>query len=226
MAEVQLRNEYQRGIEWSKLPSGGPGTTGITLQQVKDDIASGKCKKIFFAQKTLWWTHDPEDIKASTEVGLEFCRMRHKAEMKNPKISRENKARMTGLFNNFMKAKNRPPLDFTGDPLCETLDLKKWIEGAEQNVSVFGRNGLDAFMRMHHKNCQGKAFDNWDQVNFDIDGIPVLTNVVQAPVKYMAGRVYARMPSMMHKPITAMVVTDRTTRYPYQRFAWLTLACN
>ena len=33
VAEVQLRNEYQRGIEWSKLPSGGPGTTGITLQQ-------------------------------------------------------------------------------------------------------------------------------------------------------------------------------------------------
>jgi MSHA biogenesis protein MshL len=32
VAEVQLRNEYQRGIEWSKLPSGGAGGTGLTLQ--------------------------------------------------------------------------------------------------------------------------------------------------------------------------------------------------
>lgn len=161
---------------------------GITLQQVKDDIASGKCKKIYFAQKTLWWTHDYDDLQPSTDIGLEFCKGRHKAEMKNPKISRENKSRLTLLFNNFMNAKNRPPLDFTGNPLCETTDLKKWIDGAEQNTGVFGRNGLNAFMRMHHKNCQGKAFENWDQVNFDIDGIPVLTNVIEAPVRYMAGR--------------------------------------
>jgi general secretion pathway protein D len=33
VAEVQLRNEYQRGIEWSKLPSTGPGGTGFTVQQ-------------------------------------------------------------------------------------------------------------------------------------------------------------------------------------------------
>ena len=32
VAEVQLRNEYQRGIDWSKLPS-APGGSGITLQQ-------------------------------------------------------------------------------------------------------------------------------------------------------------------------------------------------
>jgi MSHA biogenesis protein MshL len=32
VAEVQLRNEYQRGIEWSKMPS-TPGGTGLTLQQ-------------------------------------------------------------------------------------------------------------------------------------------------------------------------------------------------
>jgi general secretion pathway protein D len=33
VAEVQLRNEYQRGIEWQRLRPGFPGGTGLVLQQ-------------------------------------------------------------------------------------------------------------------------------------------------------------------------------------------------
>jgi hypothetical protein len=156
----------------------------LTLDQVKADIKAGKCKKIFYSETTLWWTHDPADLEDSTAMGKAFCLARHKAEMRNPNIKDNERARLKGLFWSFYKGKT-PPLDPIGQVLYETDNLTKWIRGAEESPQVFGRHGLDAFMRMHHQNCQGKIFASWDEVNCDIDGLPLSTEVkaqIQAPV--------------------------------------------
>lgn len=167
-----------------------PSKKAITLQQVKDAIASGKCKLIYYSETTLWWTDDPQDLVAATIIGKEFCTQRHNAEMKSPKFNREAKSKLKQLYNSFINAKNLPPLDFVGNPILETDDLGKWITGAEGSPQIFGRNGLDAFMKTHHKNCDGKSFVNWDEANFCIDGIPAITNVVkETPVRKLNPKV-------------------------------------
>jgi len=158
----------------------------LTLQKVKDDIKSGKCKMIYYSETTLWWTHDPADLVDSTAMGKAYCLARHKVEMKSTKFTANEKARLKGLFWSFYNG-NTPPLDPIGQPAFQTDKIDHWMSEAEINPEIFGRNGLDAFMRMHHQNCQGKIFASWDEVNCDIDGIPYVTETtkVLAPVKQM-----------------------------------------
>lgn len=152
-----------------------------TFDQVSADIASGKCKMIFYSCTTLWWSHDREDLKESDAIGLMFCKERHIAEMKSNRHNQDAKARLRGLYNNFINAKDRAPLDFVGQALFQTPDLFTWMNNAQKHPEQFGRNGLDAFMKMHHKNCDNKTFMNWDDVNFEIDGIPIRNAEILQP---------------------------------------------
>lgn len=141
----------------------------ITLEQVRADIISGKCKRIYYSSGTLWWTHLDSDVAEASEIGdREFERKNRKA-LDNPKVSEEIKVKLRALMNLRIKHKRDKnfggiPMDPSGAPLLQTDDPKKWFELATSDPDVFGVYGLKAFMKVHHQNCNGIAYKNWYDV--------------------------------------------------------------
>ena len=141
----------------------------ITLEQVKQDIADRKCKRIVYSSRTCWWSHLEEDLIEATAAGKAASEIGFKRMMEDPKITEEVKKKYESLKRTIEKAENQTPLDPTGAPLFESLNPGNWIADAEQKKEKFGRHGLDALMLAHHQNSAGGAFQTWESYNKVID---------------------------------------------------------
>lgn len=144
----------------------------ITLEQIKQDIASGKSTRIYYSANTLWWTHLDSDVDESTKQGVKFRQERHNEMMKNPNVPQSHKDHMNELLAN-IDTMHQIPLDPYSSPLyqfTDQIDIDKWINVAEQKPEFFGKHGLDAFIKTHHQN-HNKELTNWDMVNDYIDNL-------------------------------------------------------
>lgn len=143
---------------------------GTTLQKVKDDIASGKCKAIYYSSATGWWTHDFADVEQATVKGMIATELRSNKVLNDESIPAAERERV-GQLNELRKNMPQIPLDPTGAPLLEANEPEKFIALAEQHKDRYGRRGLDAFMKSHHQNCGELYSDNWEEYNLAIDAI-------------------------------------------------------
>lgn len=145
----------------------------ITLQQIKDDIQAGKVTRIYYSSGSLWWTHLDTDVSQATEIGIKCQDDGHAKFMTNPNIPQADKDRRDGLYKMIRKpGAHRIPTDPTGAPLyqfTEKKDIENWIAAAENKPEHFGKHGIDAFLKAHHQNCDGKCFNSWDSYNSLID---------------------------------------------------------
>lgn len=144
----------------------------MTIEQVKADIASGKCTRIYYSSKSLWWTHLDDDVTESTKIGEEVFERKHRHFMSNIKIPQSEKERRDALYKSIMESEYRPPLSVDGSTLfmfTDKKDVLRWISEAEKKPEHFGKHGLDAFMKAHHQNCGGNASDKWSNYNLLID---------------------------------------------------------
>lgn len=140
----------------------------MTLEQVKQDIASGKSRMIYYSSRTLWWTHLDEDLKESSQKGMIAAAARHDAFMKRTDVSEAEKQRLNSLYKSASKV-STIPMDVTGATLFMTDKVHNWIKQAELKPEHFGRHGLEAFMKAHHQNCGGNAWPVWEYYNLLID---------------------------------------------------------
>lgn len=142
----------------------------MTIEQVKADIKSGKCKRIYYSARTLWWTHLDSDVEEATKIGREATDEHYKKFMERTDIPESEKKRYTSLREMANKSITTIPLDPSGSPLYQMDDLMKWITEAENKPEHFGKHGLNAFMKSHHKNCS-KCYTKWEHYNNVIDQI-------------------------------------------------------
>lgn len=133
----------------------------ITLEQIEEDIKSGKSTVVFFSARTLWWTHLESDLEQATEKGRIAQQKKHDDFMKSD-IEDQAKERFKSLFNQVKESKI--PLDPTGSPTYQS-DASHWIKKARNDPEHFGENKLNAFLFAHHQNCGDYFFSNWDHYN-------------------------------------------------------------
>jgi hypothetical protein len=152
----------------------------MTLLQIKQDIRSGKSKRIYLSSVTLWWTHLDSDVKEATERGKEYQKRIHEKRMNDDKIPAEEKARLNSLFNYLQESRAKQeqffkdagiknsigiPLDPTGSPLLQNDNPMKWVTASESKPSHFGIKGLKAFVFSHHQNCSQFFSNKWADYN-------------------------------------------------------------
>lgn len=139
-----------------------------TLEEIKKDIAEGKCNAIYYSANTLWWTHLDSDLEQATKMGSEKAINQLNAFINDPTVP-ENKK---GLAKMVLAREHRPPMDPTGSVLfiiTEKKDIDNWITVAENKPEHFGKHGLKAFVMSHHKNCNCQCYQKWQQYNDMID---------------------------------------------------------
>jgi hypothetical protein len=140
----------------------------MTIEQVREDIKSGKCKRIYYSSRTLWWTHLDSDVDEATKMGKIASDKAHEIFMERKDIPQSEKLRYSNLREMANKSISTIPLDPTGSTLFQTDDLMDWITEAEKKPEHFGKHGLQAFMMSHHQNCN-ICFSGWDGYNNLID---------------------------------------------------------
>lgn len=142
----------------------------ITLEQVKSDIQSGRSKYVFRTEMSLWWTHIQSDVHESTITGWDYCDAEAQKTLdKGPSkmyMGSEAFSRYQTMIKESRRNKYKIPVDPFGHRVY-TIDAKKWLTEAENNVQQFGQYGLSAFMKVHHRNCDNTLFRYWDQVAFN-----------------------------------------------------------
>lgn len=142
----------------------------ITLEKVLIDIRNGKSTMIYYSANTLWWTHLEEDLKQATEQGREAQKRQFDAMMSNPFVPASEKQRFKFIYEKAGGVEGLTiPVDPSGSPLYQMDDPLKWVMDAYAKPEHFKRHGLDAFMKTHHRNCEGICFLGWMQVNDHID---------------------------------------------------------
>jgi hypothetical protein len=137
----------------------------ITLDQIKEDIQTGKYKMIYYSTHTLWWTHDVKDLEEATTLGRAAQKKMHEAMMRNPSIPKSEKKKIKSLFKLAYQDGSGIPLDPFSSPLYQADDPEKWLRLAEEDPAHFGSFGIHAFLKTHHQNSGGKCFTKWDQVS-------------------------------------------------------------
>ena len=140
----------------------------ITIDQVKSDIDSGKSTLIYYSTSSLWWTHLDSDVEESMIMGRKKQAKSHEMMLADPKFPKDRKKKLIAIMKAIGK-NSITPLDPSGATLYQSEDLNEWIMVAEKKPEHFGKHGLDAFMKSHHQNCEGKTFKNWDFYNRLID---------------------------------------------------------
>lgn len=139
----------------------------MTIEQVQEDIKSGKCKRIYYAAHTLWWTHLEEDLIQARAQGRKAQEIRNQKLLNDPNVPESEKERFRGLFK--LVANSITPLDPSGSPLYQTDDVNDWVDRAIKLPTHFGRHGLAAFMKAHHQNCGGICSARWEDYNLMCD---------------------------------------------------------
>lgn len=137
-----------------------------TLESIKFDIQMGVCKRIYVSSRTLWWTHREEDLIQATKLGRLRQKIKFKTLLKGPTLSMEDKRRIKNLMDACKKAIT--PLDPDGAPLYINNDPMQFILDSEANAENYGRHGLAAFIKSHHKNSL-QAFPDWESYNKLLD---------------------------------------------------------
>ncbi len=147
----------------------------MTIDQIKEDIASGKCKSIYYSSCTLWFTHLTSDVEEATKLGIENRKALDDRYLCDPANSIENKNRYVKLMKELKKLRKKRngvqiPLDPTGAPLLVMHDPTKWLTMSENApTGHYGKHGLDAFILTHHQNCKDFFSNKWDAYNNLID---------------------------------------------------------
>lgn len=153
-----------------------------TLNEIKADILSGKCTKIYYSTGSLWWTHLLGDVIEATKQGDLARDKRNEDMLANKNMPEKQKEKLKGLIamieqgkasrlEMFLKNGGKEedfigmPCDPEGANLYEMGDPHTWIKGAEDKPEHFGKFGLEAFMKAHHKNCASRCFDKWEFYN-------------------------------------------------------------
>lgn len=144
----------------------------MTLEQVKEDIASGKSTMIYYSSRGCWWTHLDSDLEEAMEQGKDSKKRKHADYMSDERNSDKEKERFNSLYEQIKDS--GIPTDPSGVPLFQTDDLKNWISSAESNPNHYGRHKLDAFMKSHHQNCEGNCLTGWEGYNLLIDSAALL----------------------------------------------------
>ena len=115
----------------------------MELEQIKRDILSGKAKKVYYSDKSLWWTHLKTDVIDATEKGRKY-------------LDATNQA-IVGGFVDPIGAK------------IHSANAKDWLKKSLSNPNWYGKHGLKAFVFTHHQNCQQFFSNKWDEYNKKID---------------------------------------------------------
>lgn len=140
----------------------------MTIEQIQQDIDSGKSTRIYTSAHSCWWTHLDDDVIESRETGEKSRDLSHKDFMKRKDIPKAEKERMDGLFK---IANKNPlmPLDPSGSTLYQNDETKDWFKAALSNESHYGRHGFQAFLLSHHQNCDNKCLNGWEDYNKLLD---------------------------------------------------------
>jgi hypothetical protein len=157
----------------------------ITIEQVIEDIKSGKSKAIFLSSRTLWWTHLESDLKDSTKAGRQYQDAVHERVMNDPNVPEAEKQRIRLLKAQLVNTRKEVakevaevgetgimftvPLDPIGAPLLQNDDPLLFMEQTMSKPSHFGKHGLRAFMLTHHQNCATHFYDKWARYNDLLD---------------------------------------------------------
>ena len=139
-----------------------------TIDQVKADIKSGKCTLIYYSTSSLWWTHLDSDVEESMKMGRKYMEERDKKLLADPNFPEEEKKKLKTI-RKLIGKNSITPLDPSGSTLYQWDECMKWITEAEKKPEHFGKHGLDAFMKSHHQNCEGKVYEKWHHYNMLID---------------------------------------------------------
>lgn len=120
----------------------------ITLEQIKADIKSGKCKKIILSDKFLWWTHLESDLVDATISGEQYL-------IRNDPFGLEkNKHNFTDPLGGKINVNNDP---------------HKFIIKTLLNPKHYGKHRIQAFLKAHHQNCDNFFSNKWQGYNDLID---------------------------------------------------------
>lgn len=144
-------------------------TNPITIEQVKQDIASGKSTKIYYSAGTLWWTHLDEDLIQATQIGKVNRENFHKEMINDPNVPQEKKNEAQALWDLMTSSPAQTPMDPSGCPLYEATKPLDWIDAAVNAPDHFGKHKLDAFIKTHHQNCDRLIYRSWKAVNEKMD---------------------------------------------------------
>src|SRR5437870_5368329 len=135
----------------------------ITLEEIKADIKSGKCRAIYLSAGSLWFTHLESDVKAATEIGKRYQVRVHEKMLADPTVPEETKTRLRGLLSGLdklhadhpaaFKDRGSMPTDPVGAPLTIIDNPAKFIARTESKPSFYGKHGLKAFILTHNQNC-------------------------------------------------------------------------
>lgn len=142
----------------------------ITIDQIKDDIISGKSKKVYYSSQTLWWSHLEKDVEQATETGklTAITLIQNQIESNIPEGQKKIlKAQIQSIRDSEML------FDPIGAILLQIDEPTKWISEAEESPKYFGKHELNAFMLCHHQNFKDGCPMKWDEVNNYIDNIKV-----------------------------------------------------
>lgn len=133
----------------------------VKFKALKKKIFQNKVKTIWYSSRTGWWTHDPKDLERAG-------RMFHdrKIEELTAKMNKSQdlieRQKIRNVIEKLRISIPQIPLDPSGAPLYIADNPKIFIKNAENNPDHYGEHGLDAFMKAHHKNCNGHCHADFD----------------------------------------------------------------
>lgn len=131
----------------------------ITLEKVKQDIASGLSTKIYYSVNSKWWTHLDSDVLEATGQGISF------REAQFSTIMGDSDPQVISSFRDKFKMDEEKQMDPVGSIIKTENNPVGFIHAAELNSGVYGANGIEAFMRSHHQNSIGEVMTTWDDYN-------------------------------------------------------------
>ncbi len=141
----------------------------VTIEQIKDDIHSGECNAIYLSTQTLWWSHLFSDVMSATVLGHAIIHLNLKAILEDPKTSKKEMRKCRRGLKNNKQFNFHQASDPVGSPLIPIYNMHVFIDEVLKDPSDFGKHGINAFLKTHHRNCLGKTFRTWKEVNKELD---------------------------------------------------------
>lgn len=150
----------------------------MTIDQVKADIRSGKCKRIYVGVQSLWWTHLESDMHEATKDGIKFKQRVNEKLLNDPNIPADEKYILirsnADLEAQYVKdpqllLKHTIPTDPIGHIITEDNFPERFITQSVMNPYFFGKHGLKAFMQAHHQNTKDFFSNKWKAYNDYMD---------------------------------------------------------